>query len=411
MNDIKFITLDNGLTILIYSDKTKSTNHVELITFLGGQTKKYIDSKENIRNIHPGTAHLLEHYICENTIKGNLLDNLQNNKVLSANAITYQDKTKMLFDTVYNFKENLQIFLEGIYNIDFNYDKLEKTKYAVYNEIRDAKDDLGRKIYVKKMKGIFNDYIDNLGTKTSVKDINYKYLKKIYNNFYVPKNQFLVLAGSFDEEYVLKQIKEFYDKCYFKYNKKTMSIIDIDKVNKKEICINGDDLNEIIISYKIKTHDMSNYDRYKLDWYLNYFVEINFSKYSTLNENLKKDNIITGDIFSCIYNRSGYAILEISAYTEMKEQFIKEVENTINNFQNFKEELELRKKNSILHLSVRKDNISNYVIPVIDNYIEFNYQYNDTIDFVKGLNYKEYLNTIKKIDFSNYTVLVIRKNK
>jgi len=36
MNDIKFITLDNGLTVLIYSDKTKITNHVELITFFVG---------------------------------------------------------------------------------------------------------------------------------------------------------------------------------------------------------------------------------------------------------------------------------------------------------------------------------------------------------------------------------------
>ena len=30
MNKAKFITLDNGLTILIYTDNSKSTNHVEL---------------------------------------------------------------------------------------------------------------------------------------------------------------------------------------------------------------------------------------------------------------------------------------------------------------------------------------------------------------------------------------------
>lgn len=410
MNDIKFITLDNGLTILIYSDKTKTTNHVELITFIGGQTIKYIDNEGEIKNVRHGTAHLLEHYICENTIKGNLLDNLQNNKVLNVNAITYQDKTKIFFDTVYNFKENLQIFLDGIYNVEFTYDRLEKTKYAVYNEIRDSKDDLGRKIYVKKMKGIFSDYIDNLGTKTNVKSISYKYLEKIYDNFYVPKNQFLVVAGSFDEEEILKRIKEFYSKYNFKYNKREFYTIDTDKVNRKEMCIKGDDLDEIIISYKIKTNDMSDFDKYKLDWYLNYFVEINLSKYSILNEKLKKDNIITGDIFSCIYNRCGYTILEVLAYTEKKREFITWVENTINNFQNSKEELELRKKNSILHLSVRKDNISNYVIPVIGNYLEFNYAYNDTMDFVKDLNYDEYLKTIKKIDFSNYTVLVIKKN-
>ena len=50
MNKPKFITLDNGLTLLIYSDKTKMTNHVELRTFLGGLNETYEDSKGNIKN-------------------------------------------------------------------------------------------------------------------------------------------------------------------------------------------------------------------------------------------------------------------------------------------------------------------------------------------------------------------------
>lgn len=33
MDEAKFITLDNGLTILIYTDRSKSTNHMELFTF------------------------------------------------------------------------------------------------------------------------------------------------------------------------------------------------------------------------------------------------------------------------------------------------------------------------------------------------------------------------------------------
>ena len=411
MNDLKFITLDNGLTILIYSDKTKITNHVELITFIGGLSTNYKGSKGNIKKIKPGTAHLLEHYVCENTINGNLIDNLQDNKVLNTNAITYPEKTTMFFDTVYNFKENLQIFLEGIYNVDFSYDKLEKTKYAVYNEIRDAKDDIGRKIYTSKMKSIFSNHIDVLGTKTSIESVGYKYLEEVYKYFYVPKNQFIVVAGSFDEKEILNQIKDFYSRCTFKNNKRAINIEDKYEVAKKEASIKGDNLNEIIISYKIKTSDMTNLDKYKLDWYLNYFIEINLSKYSVLNEELKKENIITGDIFSCIYNRSGYTILEVLAYTDKKTKFITIVEDIINNYQNTKEELELRIKNSILHLSVRKDSISNYVIPVIDNYVEFNYPYNDTIDFVKSLNYEEYLSTINKIDFSNYNVLTVKGSK
>ena len=77
MNKAKFITLDNGLTILIYTDKSKSTNHVELYTFLGGNHYEYVDCNGNTKKIKPGTAHLLEHYVFENTIDGDLFDNLK----------------------------------------------------------------------------------------------------------------------------------------------------------------------------------------------------------------------------------------------------------------------------------------------------------------------------------------------
>ena len=410
MNDnLEFITLDNGLTVLIYSDKTKMSNHVELTTFIGGLTSIYEDENGKTRKIKPGTAHLLEHYICENAKKGNLIDNLHEYKVLNANAVTAAEKTKMFFDTVYNLNECLELFLDSMYNIDFTSEKLEKTKYAVYNEIRDSKDNLGRKIYRAKIKNIFENIRDTLGTKTSINSIGYKYLEAVYKNFYVPKNQLLVVAGSFDEEDILNQIKAFYNNYEFKNNKKAPRLIDSsDKIKRKESEIEGEDLNEIIISYKIKDNDMTNFERYKLDWYLNYFKEINLSKYSLLNETLKKENIIAGDLSSHVYDMNGYKILEVLAYTDNKEKFIKLVKDTIDNFNNTKEELELRKKANILHISVRKDRISNHVLPIIDNYLEFDYPYNDTIEFVESLNYEEYLETINNINFDNYSILTVK---
>lgn len=410
MNDnLEFITLDNGLTVLIYSDKTKMSNHVELTTFIGGLTSIYEDENGKTRKIKPGTAHLLEHYICENAKKGNLIDNLHEYKVLNANAVTAADKTKMFFDTVYNLNECLELFLDSMYNIDFTSEKLEKTKYAVYNEIRDSKDNIGRKIYRAKIKNIFENIRDTLGTKTSINSIGYKYLEAVYKNFYVPKNQLLVVAGSFDEEDILNQIKVFYNNYEFKNNKKAPRLIDSsDKIKRKESEIEGEDLNEIIISYKIKDNDMTNFERYKLDWYLNYFKEINLSKYSLLNETLKKENIIAGDLSSHVYDMNGYKILEVLAYTDNKEKFIKLVKDTIDNFNNTKEELELRKKANILHISVRKDRISNHVLPIIDNYLEFDYPYNDTIEFVESLNYEEYIETINNINFDNYSILTVK---
>ena len=107
MNKPKFITLENGLTVLIYSDKTKMTNHVELRTFLGATNLEYNDTKGNTKKIPEGTAHLLEHYVCECNNNGNYIDNIYSYKALEVNASTNLYGTKFHFDTVYNFKKCL----------------------------------------------------------------------------------------------------------------------------------------------------------------------------------------------------------------------------------------------------------------------------------------------------------------
>jgi len=408
MNKPKFITLDNGLTLLIYSDKTKMTNHVELRTFLGGLNETYEDSKGNIKNIPAGTAHLLEHYVCERNNHGNYLDNLYKYKVLNVNASTNLYETKFHFDTVYNFKECLLTMLHAVYDIDFTKDKLDKTKFAVFNEVRDEKDKTRSKIWKAHSKISYGRKVDNTGTKTSVSSVTTPKLEEIYKTFYVPKNQFLVVAGTFDEEETLELIKSFYSKYTFKNNKRHTGPEVSPRNYHKELIIEGTKVEEVYIKYKIPLHNLSSFDLYKQDWYMAYFVDINLSDLSKLNESLKKDNIITGNISASEYNLNGYKILEIGAYTNNKKEFIKRTHNTVNNREDTLEEFELCKKNSILHVSVRSDNISTYVMPTIDNYLEFGYKENDTLEFVETLNYEEYKETLSNIDFSKYSTLTIR---
>lgn len=411
MNSCKFITLDNGLTILIYSDKSKITNYAMLITFLGGLNEKFISYTGKEKKIYKGTAHLLEHYVCENTSSGNLIDNLLENKALGANASTNSSETSFYFSTVYNFEDNLELLLNSVYNPIFNSNNLAKTKYAVLNEIRDEKDDFQRKVIYTKVSNIFNNFNRTLGNKTSVNNVSIKYLKEVYDNFYVPKNQFLVVAGNFEEEKILNLIKNIYKKFNFKCNKKAIPLTNQKEVVKKESAIKGNSLNEVIISFKIDVNKLNSYDRYKFDWYLNYFIDINFSRFSDLNKELKDTNIITGDITSCVYNRSGYTVLEVLAYTSKGKEFKDLVMSSIKNFKSNKEyDFELSKKSSITNISVRKDNISNYVLPIVDNYVEFNYPHDDTIDFISNLNFDEYIKTISNINFNNYSILIVKGN-
>ena len=410
MNKAKFITLDNGLTILIYTDSSKSTNHVELYTFFGGNNGEYVDYNGNSKRVKPGTAHLLEHYICENTVEGNLLDNLRKYNILSCNGGTNNENTSYFFNTVTNFYECLETFLRGIYNISFTKEKLNKTKMAVYSEIRDDKNNEKNKIIEKKINGLFTINRKTLGSSSSVKSITIKEIKDVYDNIYIPCNQFLVLAGNFDYAKTLSLVKNIYKEISFKNDKKLSKVSDVKNVIKKRTIYKSDYIDEVILTFKIDVSDLSCFDKYKLDWYLNFFLDINFSKYSKINEYINKCSDYVNDISAYLYYFNGYFVIDVISFTKKVNGFEKLVLSSIKNRDdNEREVFELVKKDAITRISVRKDSISSYVTPTEENYIRFGYLDDDDIDVIDKFNYSEYDKIISNIDFTNYSVFYRKK--
>lgn len=410
MNKAKFITLDNGLTILIYTDSSKSTNHVELYTFFGGNNGEYVDYNGNSKRVKPGTAHLLEHYICENTVEGNLLDNLRKYNILSCNGGTNNENTSYFFNTVTNFYECLETFLRGIYNISFTKEKLDKTKMAVYSEIRDDKNNEKNKIIEKKINGLFTINRKTLGSSSSVKSITIKEIKDVYDNIYIPCNQFLVLAGNFDYAKTLSLVKNIYKEISFKNDKKLSKVSDVKNVIKKRTIYKSDYIDEVILTFKIDVSDLSCFDKYKLDWYLNFFLDINFSKYSKINEYINKCSDYVDDISAYLYYFNGYFVIDVIAFTKKVNDFEKLVLSSIKNRDSSEREVfELVKKDAITRISVRKDSISSYVTPTEENYIRFGYLDDDDIDVIDKFNYSEYDKIISNIDFTNYSVFYRKK--
>lgn len=410
MNKAKFITLDNGLTILIYTDSSKSTNHVELYTFFGGNNGEYVDYNGNTKKVKPGTAHLLEHYICENTVEGNLLDNLRKYNILSCNGGTNNENTSYFFNTVTNFYECLETFLKGIYNISFTKEKLDKTKMAVYSEIRDDKNNEKNKIIEKKINGLFTINRKTLGSSSSVKSITIKEIKDVYDNIYIPCNQFLVLAGNFDYDKTLSLVKNIYKEISFKNDKRLSKVSDVKNVIKKRTIYKSDYIDEVILTFKIDVSSLSCFDKYKLDWYLSFFLDINFSKYSKINEYINSCSDYVDDISAYLYYFNGYFVIDVIAFTKKVNEFEKLVLSSIKNRDsNEREVFELVKKDAITRISVRKDSISNYVAPTEENYIRFGYLDDDDIDVIDKFNYSEYDKIISNIDFTNYSVFYRKK--
>ena len=408
---VNFVTLDNGLRVILYSDKSKIKCAAELITLFSGSDKFFIDSNGKRRKIYPGTAHFLEHYVYENSKYGIMGDKFYKNDVIDCNAFTNIKQTSYYFKTIHNFEDNLRILVNCVYNPIFSKEGVEKTKYAVFNEIRESRDKLSNRNYFKKMKFVFNDYEPVIGSVSGVSKITCKYIEDVYKYFYVPKNQILVITGNFDVDKTIGLIKDIYSDYVFVNDEKRKQVIGSPLVVKKEGTIKGGNLDIVEVIYKINLNNLSSYDKYKYDWYVSMFLDGNFSRYFKVNEYLKNNNIITGDVSYSYYYMMGYLIIDISAYTSKKDIFVNVINNVINNIRDFnKDDFELIKKETKLRVSVRSDYPSDMVNPIIDNYILFDYFKEDTIEFVDSLSYDECINVLSKIDFSNRCIVVTKKD-
>ena len=57
---------------------------------------------------------------------------------------------------------------------------------------------------------------------------------------------------------------------------------------------------------------------------------------------------------------------------------------------------------------LRDESIFKIIGPFIENVVSYNYPFLDTIDDVLKTNYDDYVKYIKNIDFSNYTITIIK---
>ena len=88
-----------------------------------------------------------------------------------------------------------------------------------------------------------------LGSSGSVKSITIKEIKDVYDNIYIPCNQFLVLAGNFDYDKTLSLVKNIYKEISFKNDKRLSKVSDVKNVIKKRTIYKSDYIDEVILTF------------------------------------------------------------------------------------------------------------------------------------------------------------------
>ena len=414
MNNLETIILDNGLKIYLYSDLRKHSTFFQFTTLCGGLTKhfKYRGCEYHLSD---GISHILEHYIVECNDSGNFLDKL-GKRQMSTNASTQFKDTSYYFETVEDVLFGIKTMLEGINNVSFKPEKLEKLKNPILQEIRGKYDNKFYHLNKKKITNLFNslNFTDIGGTLEEVKNAKIEDLKILYDALYQPSNQFIVIAGNFNKDEVLGVIRNFYAKNKKKYYPFELirSKEDV-HVNKKNDTIYFPTPTDYCdLSFKFDVSNYTSKQLLDLDFFLHCFFGSSFGITSPLYKRFVSRKIITETISCTMVIINKTLIISIGAYTYDLKAFSKGILDEVKTLNNLSEEkFELDKKSSIVGLIMRDESIFNTIYPFIYNIVCFNYPYMDKVLDIDNLKYTDYVDSIKRLDFSNYTKIVIKDKK
>lgn len=408
------IKLDNGLTIYLLPDNNKHTTYINLIVNFGGLNNKIIinNKKYNIKN---GTAHFLEHLVLESSKYGDLMKFFGINGV-GSNGFTSIDRTQFYIDCVENAENNLGILLSGIHEPIISDEIIDKIRGPILEEKKRSLDNKDTSsIYNASLNSILDTkgFKSILGDIEDINNINKNDIELAFNTFYRPENEIIVIGGKFNKDNILNVINEVYNDI--KFNKDNIvkpTIIHKNTVNKKKVIIKEDiSLEKSIISFKVDDLDMKPYDKLMLDTYLYYFLKNNFSVVSKLNTKLVNEDIIIGNInYSCNLVE-GYHVIRIEANVKNKKLFNNIILDYFKNkkFVFDEDYFNLCKRNYIIDLITRSDDIYRTIDPLIENIISFKYENVDTIDDIENISFKTYKDIIMNLDFTNYSIALLEK--
>ncbi|RPD40246.1 M16 family metallopeptidase [Chitinophaga barathri] len=250
----RFYTLKNGLTVMLSVNKKDP----RIQTLIGVRAGSNNDPKD-----HTGLAHYLEHLLFKGTTHFGSLDWTKEKPYLDQitnlydkyNKTTGADARKAVYHQIDSISG-----LAAKYAIANEYDKMmtnmgaqgtnahtwvEETVYeedipstavdkflavqaerfkdpvfrifhteleAVYEEKNRGLDNDGRKMYETMLATLFPTHNygqqSTIGTVDHLKNPSLVAIRKFYNEYYVPNNMAIVMAGDFDPDYVIKRIDE-----------------------------------------------------------------------------------------------------------------------------------------------------------------------------------------------------------
>ena len=409
----KIIVLDNGVKLVLCPDNTRNQTYAKLIVNYGGKIKRFLrDNKEYY--ITDGIAHLLEHTIVENNIYGGM-HKYYKDKYVEFNASTDESRTTFYINTVLDFYEHLEELIKIVNCPIFVNDALKNTKGPIIDEIKTSCSSPNYEYNKKLNEIIYNnsEYRSVLGSIDDLLKADAEYLRIIHETFYQPSNQIIFIIGAFDVDKTIKLIEDIYNSLNKKkIEYKVLNKLLTTKFNNKYETIVDDRYDELIsFSFKVDLSKLSNFNKMKCFYYLNYFLNSSFNDTSDVFKDLQSRGIIVYSIdrsFRLIDN--DICVINICFWGNDLELFENVVNDVFKEKKYDEERFLLHKKRFITDMIIDSNNIILIAKNLLNNILEFDYYDILKIEDVEKVNIDDYLSMLNSLDFSSYGV-VLRKKK
>lgn len=203
--------LENGLTVMIIPKCGIQKKYIIWGTNYGSNDSTFIVPGETkVTEVPKGVAHFLEHKMFEQENGKNSLDVLTALGV-NANAYTTNNHTAYLYECTDNFYEALDEFMDYVQHPYFTDENVEKEKGIIGQEIMMYDDYPDWKVYLNALECMYHKNpvkLDITGTVETISHIDKDILYRCYNKFYNPSNMAMVIAGDFEPEKLLEEIKK-----------------------------------------------------------------------------------------------------------------------------------------------------------------------------------------------------------
>ena len=420
VQDINVYTekLQNGLEIYLVPMTDKKRYYITYATKYGSLITDFTPYKEKKEvKVPNGVAHFLEHKMFEQESGEDPFEFFSKTGTY-CNASTGFESTRYICSGTDNYEENLKYLLNFVNTPYFTDKNVEKEKGIIIEELNMYKDDPGSAIDDTCRKAIFqkdHHLVDIGGEVEDVKAITKEDLYLCYNNFYEPKNMFVLIVGNIDIEQTMNILKAELDSRENKYEKMPTikNIVEPYKVKKeKEVVRFNVEVPKVDYLLKLRRSDFGIKDKYTLDLYLNQILSSIFGTTSLFNEEGKKM-----DYFSYFFyefdTTDEYIVINLGAETTKPNELFKYIEKTLQDRMNIlnREDFERSKKVNIANKIKNSCYIDSVVGMIYSDLINYNKIIYDKLDIIRNIDYNRMLEIAKKIDISNKSlVCYIPKN-